>query len=197
MGSLSITGGTLRSRHVRVPRGRTVRPTAARAKEALFSILQPRLSGARVLDLFAGTGSLGFEALSRGAAFVTFVEIDRVVAAQLRDTARELGVAERAEILLGDVNRATVRLRDHYDLVFADPPYAQPPPTAAFDALATSGRIDDGSHIVYEHSARATAPTFARLILRRTERYGETAFAFYQKAAQCSSHTASPAVDWW
>ena len=77
MGTLTITGGTLRSRRVPTPPGRAVRPTPARVKEALFSILGARVDDARVLDLFAGSGALGFESLSRGAAHVTFVEKHR------------------------------------------------------------------------------------------------------------------------
>ena len=84
MGTLRLTGGTLRSRSVRTPSGRAVRPTPARVKEALFSILADRIGNANVLDLFAGTGALGFEALSRGAAHATFVEQHRPTADALR-----------------------------------------------------------------------------------------------------------------
>src|SRR5476649_617011 len=100
MGTLKLTGGTLRSRRVSAPSGRAVRHTPARVKEALFSILGSNVSGARVLDLFAGTGALGFEALSRGAAFVTFVEADRPVATALAKTARELDVADRCDVVV-------------------------------------------------------------------------------------------------
>ena len=84
MGTLTITGGTLRSRRVPTPPGRAVRPTPARVKEALFSILGSRVPGARVLDLFAGTGALGFESLSRGAAHATFVEKHRPTAERMQ-----------------------------------------------------------------------------------------------------------------
>ena len=99
MGTLRLTGGTLRSRSVRTPSGRAVRPTPARVKEALFSILADRIDGAVVLDLFAGTGALGFEALSRGAAHGTFVEQHRPTAAALRGRAQALGLADRTTVL--------------------------------------------------------------------------------------------------
>src|ERR1700737_3512662 len=84
MGTLTITGGTRRSRRVPAPPGRAVRPTPARVKEALFSILGARVDDARVLDLFAGSGALGFESLSRGAAHVTFVETDAIAVREVR-----------------------------------------------------------------------------------------------------------------
>src|ERR1700722_7258077 len=99
MGTLRLTGGTLRSRSVRTPSGRAVRPTPARVKEALFPILADRLANTHVLGLFAGTGALGFEALSRGAAHATFVEQHRPTADALRDSAQALGLTERTTVL--------------------------------------------------------------------------------------------------
>ena len=123
MGTLIIAGGTLRSRRVSAPSGRAVRPTPARVKEALFSILSSQLEDARVLDLFAGSGALGFEAISRGAAHVTFVEAHRPTALAITATAREFGVSERCEVIAAPAERVATRLRERYDLIFADPPY--------------------------------------------------------------------------
>ncbi len=109
MGTLTITGGTLRSRRVSTPPGQAVRPTPARVKEALFSILAHRVDEARVLDLFAGSGALGFESLSRGAAHVTFVEKHRPTAHALTESAKTLGVAERVEVIAAPVERAVRR----------------------------------------------------------------------------------------
>src|SRR5665213_2592785 len=175
MGTLTITGGTLRSRRVPSPPGRAVRPTPARVKEALFSILGSRVDDARVLDLFAGSGALGFESLSRGAAYVTFVEKHRPTADALRAAARELGVAAPAE-------RAVSALAGRYDLVFADPPYAHPYPAAAFGALRARRSIDAATTVVYEHSAREPAPADPAMRLERTERYGEVALVFLHPA---------------
>jgi 16S rRNA (guanine966-N2)-methyltransferase len=178
MGTLTITGGTLRSRRVPSPPGRAVRPTPARVKEALFSILGSRVGDARVLDLFAGSGALGFESLSRGAAHVTFVEKHRPTAESLRTTARELGVAEQVEVINAPAERAARAVAGRYDLVFADPPYAHPYPSAAFGALRERRAIDDATTVVYEHAARDAAPADPAMRLERTERYGEVALAF-------------------
>ncbi len=180
MGSLSITGGVLRSRRVPAPRGRAVRPTPGRVKESLFAILGSRVSGARVLDLFAGTGSLGFEALSRGACWATFVESDTQIAQRLRAVAATLGVADRVSVVAAPAERSASRLGgEPFDLVFADPPYAQEPPAKLFASLRETGAIASATLLVFEHSSRREAPQFAGLSLRRTERYGEVALALY------------------
>ena len=178
MGTLRLTGGTLRSRSVRAPSGRAVRPTPARVKEALFSILGTRINGANILDLFAGSGALGLEALSRGAAHATFVEAHRPTATALRRTVAELALGDRATVVAQPVERAAQMLDGRYDLVFADPPYAQPYPAGAFAALRRRGAIDTGSLVVYEHSARRPPPDDPAFVLERTARYGEVALAF-------------------
>ena len=178
MGTLRLTGGTLRSRSVSTPAGRAVRPTPARVKEALFSILADRVNDANVLDLFAGTGALGFEALSRGAAHATFVEQHRPTADALRGTARALGLADRTTVLGVPADRAARMVEGRYDIVFADPPYAQPYPAAAFAALRERGAIDERSLVVYEHSARQPAPSDPAFRLQRSAVYGEVALAF-------------------
>ncbi len=184
MGTLTITGGMLRSRRVSTPPGREVRPTPARVKEALFSILGAQVEAARVLDLFAGTGALGFESLSRGASHVTFVERHRPTADALRATARTLGVAERVAIVNMPAERAAHALGGRFDLVFADPPYAQPYPAAAFAALRARAAIDPATTIVYEHAARSAPPQDAAMALERSARYGEVALAFLRPLAE-------------
>jgi 16S rRNA (guanine966-N2)-methyltransferase len=183
MGTLKLTGGTLRSRRVSAPSGRAVRPTPARVKEALFSILGSHVHDARVLDLFAGTGALGFEALSRGAAYVTFVEADRPTAAALSRTAREFAVDDRCEVVAAPAERVAMRLRERYDLVFADPPYAMPYPASTFSALRESGAIDSETLVVYEHSAEQAPPDDPRFAVTRTAKYGAVALAFLKAAA--------------
>ena len=178
MGTLTITGGTLRSRRVPSPPGRAVRPTPARVKEALFSILGSRVDDAQVLDLFAGSGALGFESLSRGAKHVTFVEKHRPTAETLRSTARALGVAEQVDVVNAPAERAVRALGGRYDLVFADPPYAQPYPAAAFGALRARRAIDAATTVVYEHASRDAAPDDPAMRVERTERYGEVALEF-------------------
>ena len=172
MGTLTITGGTLRSRRVPTPPGRAVRPTPSRVKEALFSILGARVETARVLDLFAGSGALGFEALSRGAAGVTFVERHRPTADALRAVARTLGVDD--QINTGqhpDVWATCHRLADAVKRWW-------PEPDALFAALRERGAIDATTTVVYEHAARNAAPDDPAMRLERGARYGDVALAF-------------------
>ncbi len=178
MGTLRLTGGTLRSRSVRTPSGRAVRPTPARVKEALFSILADRVTDANVLDLFAGTGSLGFEALSRGAAHATFVEQHRPTADALRDNARALGLGERTTVITMAADRAARVVAGRYDLVFADPPYAQSYPATTFTTLRERGAIDARSLVIYEHSTQNAAPADPAFTVTRTAAYGAVALAF-------------------
>ena len=182
MGTLTITGGTLRSRRVMTPSGRDVRPTPSRVKEALFSILGGRVDGARVLDLFAGTGALGFESLSRGAAHVTFVERHAPTARALRRSAADLGVAERIDVVNAPAERAAGAVAGRYDVVFADPPYAQPYPASTFAVLRARGAIDPRTIVVYEHASRDAAPNDPAMTLERSARYGEVALAFLHPA---------------
>src|SRR5471030_1178203 len=114
---MRVSGGELRSREIHVPRGRGIRPTPGRVREALFSIIGERVRGARVLDLYAGTGAIGFEALSRGAAHATFVEAHAPTAARIRAAAAQLGVGDRATVVCARAERAAKALPGPYDLV--------------------------------------------------------------------------------
>ena len=175
---MRISGGELRSRVLRAPPGDAVRPTPARAKEALFSIVGERIAGARVLDLYAGSGAIGFEALSRGAAHATFVELHAPTAAAIRRAAEQLGVEKRATVICAPAEKAAGRVAGHFDFVYADPPYALPPPHLTFGALRRRGAIDAGTILVYEH--RSDAPGFASpgFATAREARYGEATLQF-------------------
>jgi len=179
---MRLSGGELRSRRIAVPSGRSIRPTPGRVREALFSILGLRVVDARWLDLYAGSGAVGFEALSRGAAHVTFVESHPPTAERIRVLGRSLGVAERMEVLTLTVERAVRRLAGSYGIVYADPPYADPPPAASLAALVTRGAMGPGALIVYEHRARAPVVMSGFRALR-TARYGEVALEFMEPDA--------------
>jgi 16S rRNA (guanine966-N2)-methyltransferase len=168
---------------VSAPSGRAVRPTPSRVKEALFSILGNRIVDACVLDLFAGSGALGFEALSRGAAHVTFVESNRLTAAALARTARALEIAERCTVIATPAERIAPRLCERYDVVFADPPYALPYPAAVFGRLRERGAVDARTVVVYEHSSAAAPPEDTRFEVVRTAKYGAVALSFLKAAA--------------
>jgi 16S rRNA (guanine966-N2)-methyltransferase len=165
------------------PSGRVVRPTPARVKEALFSILGNRIDEAQILDLFAGSGALGFEALSRGAAHVTFVESHRLTAAALRRTAHALALAQSCTVIAAPAERIALRLPGRYDVVFADPPYALPYPAALFARLRAGGAVDARTLVVYEHSSAVDAPDDAQFEVVRTAKYGAVALSFLKAAA--------------
>lgn len=121
---MRIIAGTFRGRRLQEPNDARVRPTAAKVREAWFSILGPRLAGATVLDLFAGSGALGLEALSRGAGHATFVELSGPSLAALRANIAALGVGGRTRVYRGDAQRFVERLAPlAFDVALADPPY--------------------------------------------------------------------------
>ena len=150
---MRIIAGTARGRRLAAPKGMATRPTPDRVREALFSILAPEIAAARVLDLYAGTGALGLEALARGAASATFVEKAPGTAALLRRNA-ELFAAGRARLLAMPVQRALTLLAGEgaaFDLVFADPPYDAGLLPATLDGLDRGGLVTPGGLVVCEH----------------------------------------------
>ena len=167
---MRIIAGQFRGRHLRPPPGRRVRPTADRVREAWFSILGDAVVGARVLDLFAGSGALGLEALSRGAEHVTFVELAAPSLAALRANVADLGVETRVAIRRGDALRFVAGLDlAPYDLAFADPPYG----TGQAEALCERWRTAPFARILgVEHPTRTVLPG------HDTRRYGNTALTF-------------------
>jgi len=183
-GRLRIIAGELRGRRIRVPPGELVRPTPDRVREALFDILGQRLDGFRVLDLYAGTGALGLEALSRGAAHATFVEIDARVRSILAQNAEALGVAGRCRILAGGALPLLERgaVGGPFDLVLADPPYHDAPGGRLLSALAVAGVLVSDSQVVLQRDRRTTraeAPGKG-VAWHRTARYGRTSLDFYR-----------------
>jgi 16S rRNA (guanine966-N2)-methyltransferase len=177
---MRISGGELRSRSVPAPAGNAIRPTASKVREALFAIAGPRIVGARALDLYAGTGAIGFEALSRGAEHVTFVELKAPAAAAIKRTAAEFGVEKRTSVVLAPAEKAAARVAGRFDFVYADPPYALPPPHLTFSTLRLRGAIDAQTLLVYER--REDAPPFGSpgFTTLREARYGETVLQFLQ-----------------
>ena len=179
---MRVSGGELRSRRITVPRTLAIRPTPGRVREALFSIVGERIVGARVLDLYAGTGAIGFEALSRGAAHATFVEVQARTAARIRTAAADFGLSERTSVMATTAERAARLVEGPFDFVYADPPYAAEAPSAVFLALRRSGAIRNDTVVVYEHRPTATvAVTGFRSA--RVARYGDVALDFLEADA--------------
>jgi 16S rRNA (guanine966-N2)-methyltransferase len=181
---MRIVAGTHKGRVLAVPDGRAVRPTSERAREALFDILthaafaeRELLEGAHVLDAFAGTGALGLEALSRGAAQGYFMERDRAARAQLQENVKSLGEERRAAILAADATHPP-RAAAPCDLVLLDPPYDKDFAAPALIALAEQGWIADGAIVAAELSVKralAAPPGFSLLDERR---YGKAKVYF-------------------
>jgi 16S rRNA (guanine966-N2)-methyltransferase len=177
-GEIRITGGVLRGRRLRSPKGATVRPTAARVREAVFSVLGGRVAGARVLDLYAGAGTLGLEALSRGAAFAAFVDRSKENAALVRANAAALGVSARVWVGCGDALRFLARKGPPgapYDVAFVDPPYRAGALSAVLPALFGADIIAPAGLAVLEHPRELAVPAGPGWAAGRTYTYGTTA----------------------
>ncbi|MDZ7711470.1 MAG: 16S rRNA (guanine(966)-N(2))-methyltransferase RsmD [Roseovarius sp.] len=159
-----------------------LRPTSDRVREALFNVLAggygDPASGARVLDLFAGTGALGLEALSRGAESASFIENGRKALSLLRDNINRCGAGEAARILALDARKPGMNAQAPHDLVFLDPPYGKALGEAALAAALKGGWIAPGALIVWEESAAITPPEGLRVIEER--RYGDTVIRFLE-----------------
>jgi 16S rRNA (guanine966-N2)-methyltransferase len=187
--SVRVVAGNLRGRVLSTPSGLSTRPTAARAREAMFSILGD-VSGANVLDLYAGSGALGIEALSRGAARAVFVESDRKALACLRDNVERLELAPRARVVGARAEAATsaIGTSGGFTLVLCDPPWA-----ALDRAVALLSRLRSlfasGARVVLEHPARLS-PEVPGLAAYDTRRWGDTGATFFE----CSADPAAEAT---
>ncbi|MEW5722699.1 MAG: 16S rRNA (guanine(966)-N(2))-methyltransferase RsmD [Thermodesulfobacteriota bacterium] len=152
---MRIIAGKFRGRRLFAPRGLEVRPTADRVKEAVFSILGPRVTGAAVLDLFAGTGNLGLEALSRGADRAVFVDHLPKALAALERNLKALGLGDRARIVRADLAKGPGPWKDlgPFDLIFLDPPYGQGLVARALGLVLRAGAAAPDALAVAEHAA--------------------------------------------
>jgi 16S rRNA (guanine966-N2)-methyltransferase len=169
-----IVAGEWRGRIISAPSGATVRPTADRVREAWMSIVNPALPGARVLDLFAGSGALGLESLSRGAAHATFVEFAPKSLSALRANITALGAGERAEVHRADALRFIDRLdANAYDMAFADPPYGL---GLALRVAERWLKLPFSPVLGVEHAAKEQMPPGGD-----TRKYGDTAITFYRR----------------
>lgn len=179
---MRVIAGTAGGRRLVVPRGDRTRPTADRVREAVFSSLQPRLPGARVLNLFAGSGALAIEALSRGADHATLVERARPALDAIRRNLDAAGVADRAVVVSADLPGALDRVEGPFDVVFLDPPYGLDRDVLAVVLERLHAHCAPDAAIRLEQATRAGEPPWPEdLLPGRTRRYGDT-----------SIHEASP-----
>lgn len=182
-GSVRIIGGRWRGRRIAIPAAEALRPTTDRIRETLFNWLQHHLAGKRVADLFSGTGILGFEALSRGAASVLFVEQDRRLAAAIDRQLTEFGRGT-SRVLAADVYELLAKgAPDSYDLVFLDPPYRHGRLGQLCTLLRREGWLAEGALVYLEHDRRSPPELPAGFELHREKTAGEVRFALLRAQA--------------
>lgn len=177
---MRVTGGTGKGRKLRVPAGSRVRPTSDKVKQALFNILGEKVSDAFFLDLYAGTGGIGIEALSRGAARVFFVDDSRESLHAIKQNIEQAGFGQRARVIASRAESFLKKTSEQFDIVFLDPPY-----TLELGPLLTlvsgSEILKPDSIVVTEHFKKQPSTERAgTLTLYREARYGDTVLAFYK-----------------
>jgi 16S rRNA (guanine966-N2)-methyltransferase len=181
---MRVIAGTLKGRRLKSPTWDGLRPTSDKLRETLFNILAPRLSGAQVLDGYAGTGAVGIEALSRGARRVTFVERDRRAQALIADNLAHCGIESGYAIIRASVDRALPDLRAagaSFDIVVLDPPYDARIDAATLDIAEV---LAPGGVVVLERASRRVPPAeLAGLIRTRDVTSGDSALTFYELAS--------------
>ena len=174
---MRIIAGKHRGRKLASFGGEAIRPTPDRVKESLFQILQPRLAGARVLDLFAGTGALGLEALSRGAADAVFNDAEEASVALIKKNLAML--KERRTVHTLPFEACLMRLDGQFDLIFCDPPYRETYCGKVLSAIAAQRLLKEGGLVVYESEREETAPAGWNLSGFRS--YGRTKVFFFSE----------------
>ena len=180
---MRIVGGDLRGRVLQAPAGMDTRPTSEKVREAIFNIL-PDVTGLEVLDLFAGSGALGLEALSRGAEFATFVDKSKNAVQVLKANIAKLGIADRTKVITGDAVALAAKplAQRPYSLVFIDPPYKSDLAIRAAQAF-TPVAFDSDAIVVIEHDREHAPPETLGSLLRTDQRkYGDTMVSFFRSA---------------
>ncbi len=184
---MRVIAGKAKGRRLSVPRRKGVRPTSDYLREALFDILGPSMPGARFLDLYAGSGAVGIEALSRGAAQVVFLEQDAGCLRVLRENLEGAGLEPR-QVIAGDVLRILPRLArrgEGFDIIFLDPPYGSGLARRTLDMVASGDLLLPQGLVIVEHFAKETLPPqVGRLQRIREKKHGQTMLTFYEKASE-------------
>jgi len=180
---MRITGGTAKGQQLKVPKNGPVRPTTDRVREAVFSMLAPRTSGGfRGLDLYAGTGALGIEALSRDAEWVDFVEKEPRCCAIIKQNLQKVGFSQKSHVYCCSVAKALTFLEDKYDVIFMDPPYADTSINQTATQLALSKIVSTESVVVISHASRAPLlDSYDGLSRIKEKQYGDTSISIYHK----------------
>lgn len=180
---MRIIAGSLKGRQILAPSGADTRPTLDRVKEALFGILQLEVPESRVLDLFSGSGNLGFEAISRGAVHAVLCDQSRSVVDLIRANAQKLGVLDRVMIVCSDYRQLLLRSDlEPFDLVLLDPPYGSDMAQKAAVMLLQRNLLREGGLIVIEHDVEhPPMPVEGLMRIRDTRRYGSVRLSFAER----------------
>ena len=182
---MKLVAGTQKGRRLRQPLTASIRPTSGKVREALFAILGDRVHHTAVLDLYAGTGALGLEALSRGASRVTFVEHAAAALKILRDNIARCAGETHTVVVNQDVHRfiksfSTKSSGKAFDIVFADPPYRSDDIISDLELIGRAGMLSPTGILVLEHFSKHQVPDHANNLVRyRSARYGDTTLSFY------------------
>lgn len=188
---MRIIAGEARGRPIIAPKGQDTRPTQDHVRESLFNILMRDIPGARVLDLFAGSGALALEALSRGAESAVMVDHAHEAVACIRRNIATVHAEARSTVLCcewGDALRRLAAQPCTFTLVFLDPPYRMADTGAQCAAMADLGLLAAGALVVVEHSKDSAPAPDARFVLRSERRYGDTAIHFYRYGGGAAEH---------
>lgn len=181
---MRVIAGALKGWRLSTPKGRTTRPTADQVRIACLDTLMPYLEAGPFLDLFAGAGGVGIEALSRGAPSAVFVEQDRRAVAALEDNIARLGLSERARVLRQEVGRALEALAREgarFAVVFLDPPYASTVAVPALERVARGDGLLPGAVVVTQHPSKAPPPSEPGVLRPwKSRRFGETTLTFFR-----------------
>lgn len=190
---MRVITGTARGRKLKEPVGMDTRPTTDRVKEGIFSSIQFEIEGRRVLDLFGGTGQMGIEALSRGAAHCTFVDLRKEAAGTIRENLDLTGFNDRAKVIQGDALAFLSRCREPFDLIFLDPPYGSGLLEKSMEQITAIDIVTENGIIVCENGSNAGWPAVSLPYrLQKEYRYGKIKTALYRRMTDDS---VSPAEE--
>jgi 16S rRNA (guanine966-N2)-methyltransferase len=184
---MRVLAGELKGQRLATAKGSVTRPTADRVRIACLDTLMPYLDRGPFLDLFAGAGGVGIEALSRGAPSAVFVEQDAMALRALRDNIERLKLGERARVLRADAARALLDLArrgERFAVAFLDPPYGSPRLAPALAALGTGGALLPGAVVVLQHGSKSPPPAALGILeLWKVRKFGETTLTFFRAPA--------------
>lgn len=181
---MRVIAGYAKGRELNAPKGLDTRPTLAKVKEAMFGMIQFDVEGSEVLDLFAGSGSLGIEALSRGASHAVFCDLDRKAVSVVKDNLNRLGMTDLSEVIQGDSLKSLSLLKGRiFDIVFLDPPYKSGLESESLSLLDELGLLSDEAIVICEHS-KDNPPVFTlNYTPREARKYGDSylTYAVYSR----------------